>query len=1336
MVHLRHLHHLEWRLEFFKRPFCTAAPPRAPAFSLEAKASDHSPTLHPLARAAMTSEKPTPASRRRRGSLASGTQTSVGVFCRFRPPNEREKRLSAEAAQGKGGAEIEYQPQQVLIHEGKKSSKGARNKFNLDAVFDPTSTQGAVYDAVARDMVASIVHGFNGTIFAYGQTGSGKSYSMMGPGDLVRRLGAGDVVSEEKGIIPRAVDHLFKLMQESPDTEFKVSVSYLEVYQEKISDLLVPDRANTNLKLTEYVKGRFEAANLTRQHVTSAQEVLKCLSDGDACRTIRSTDMNAVSSRSHAVLEIRVKRENADGSTKEGLLNLVDLAGSESVGKTGAEGQGLKEAQKINQSLSALSGVIKSLSDGAPHVPYRDSTLTKILMSSLGGNCKTALLLAASPSSDNVTESISTLRFGERAKKIKTAVKANEQKSQAALQKQVELQQEEIARLKAYIAELEKVVGEGGAGSVDTGELQRMATVAGVDRRTDASVGELVLLESELADEKEKQKMLDLELREAQAETQAAEAELQPYVRQAEEAVVALEKAQQDADVAAETLVQWRRNLQEQIVKIKADQEQKAQRAAETLASALADQAKEHAAQMAAMRKAWEARLDESAADELIAEMQCACEARVAKAEEQAGEKIAAHIAEGVQKEALLQQLNAQSTELDEAARKRTVEDQIAKDKADQEQKAQQAAETLESALANQAKEHAAQMAAARKAWEGRVVEPSAEDLARDAEERKAWEQRLAQEQVEKADALSSLESSQLELAASSQQLSAQQLELEEAARAREEEQRRADVAEASRDSLMRAVSAEAEDRMESAEASFKDGMEMLRQENYTCVELFRSGLAELQKAQERNTGGNSTEIVSRQADLEAGLDASLSKALQSRSAFVDTAVDRCHFGAAVKAIDSTGTQVGSIITSNDDESLQRYRSQRTAGEEPETPKVSVRWTPGLQIHDILVTTLRTATMADQVAHASTWCTMKTIWRHDGRTGCIDSAVSEDDGAVEVEWTDATHSRLPAIRLEMAAEEERKSFEDNYIVKLRTDGTDVTIPGGLTKASGIVVLEESSDGWQKALWKLGLTSIALCDPKSLSIYSHQIRVETNGKPADWVFYDRAKDHYSLSTNHGVALMESKEVSFNSSDPIVVRVKRCSFGGAASTAKEKEAWGFAGPVAFAVGKASGKMMHQRHSMTMPDGDSNGMDEDGRASASTLVTIGSLRQARREPEGECSKQKPTLGTWPPRWVRLDGAALRFFDKQGDKKQRGSTIEDVTGCIVTAGTEKFRMYGTWYLITLERRNHASLPDLQDNGHSRFCFKNEPDRDMFSVALQNVAAGRPWDVNVAGDL
>jgi hypothetical protein len=232
-----------------------------------------------------------------------------------------------------------------------------------------------------------------------------------------------------------------------------------------------------------------------------------------------------------------------------------------------------------------------------------------------------------------------------------------------------------------------------------------------------------------------------------------------------------------------------------------------------------------------------------------------------------------------------------------------------------------------------------------------------------------------------------------------------------------------------------------------------------------------------------------------------------------------------------------------------------------------------------------------------------------------------------------------------------------------------------------------------------------------------------------------VFYDRAKDHYSLSTNHGVKGLESKEVKYNSADPTVVRVKKSSVGGSVATSKEKEAWGFAGPVAFGVGKVAGHMMHRQHSIAAPEGGgSDGMQAAGGGGrASTLVNAG----ARRAPEGNCRKQKPTLkANWPARWVKLDGKALLFFDKQGDKKPRGSSINDLSGCAVADGIEKFTFDGTYYSITLERRGHASLPDLQDNGCSRFCFKNEPDRDAFSAALRNVAAGREWDAHTAGDL
>jgi kinesin family protein 5 len=249
------------------------------------------------------------------------------------------------------------------------------------------------------------MEGYNGTIFAYGQTGAGKSYTMMG-----------DVENEElKGLTPRIVQNLFdNICNSSADLEFTVKVSFMEIYMERVKDLLNPQ--NDNLPVHEdkskgvYVKGLLEV------FVGSIGEVFEAMRRGLSSRASSSTNMNAESSRSHSIFVIHVTQKNTStGSSKTGRLSMVDLAGSEKVGKTGATGQTLEEAKKINKSLSALGNVINSLTDGkSSHIPYRDSKLTRILQESLGGNSRTTLIINCSPSSCNDAETISTLRFGMR----------------------------------------------------------------------------------------------------------------------------------------------------------------------------------------------------------------------------------------------------------------------------------------------------------------------------------------------------------------------------------------------------------------------------------------------------------------------------------------------------------------------------------------------------------------------------------------------------------------------------------------------------------------------------------------------------------------------------------------------------------------------------------------------------------------------------------------------------------------------------------------------------------------------------------------------------------
>lgn len=326
-------------------------------------------------------------------------------------------------------------------------SKEASGSFTFDRVFDMSSRQSDVFDYSIRPTVDDILNGYNGTVFAYGQTGAGKSYTMMG----------GDIDDDvAKGVIPRIVEQIFASILASPSNiEYTVRVSYMEIYMERIRDLLMPQ--NDNLPVHEeknrgvYVKGLLEV------YVSSQDEVYEVLRRGGQARAVSATNMNQESSRSHSIFVVTVTQKNVDtGSLKSGQLFLVDLAGSEKVGKTGASGQTLEEAKKINKSLSALGMVINALTDGkTSHIPYRDSKLTRILQESLGGNSRTTLIINCSPSSYNDVETLGTLRFGMRAKTIKNKAKVNAELSPAELKAMLKKSQAQITTYETYIGVLE-----------------------------------------------------------------------------------------------------------------------------------------------------------------------------------------------------------------------------------------------------------------------------------------------------------------------------------------------------------------------------------------------------------------------------------------------------------------------------------------------------------------------------------------------------------------------------------------------------------------------------------------------------------------------------------------------------------------------------------------------------------------------------------------------------------------------------------------------------------------------------------------------------------------
>lgn len=366
---------------------------------------------------------------------------NVVVCCRFRPPSRNERETNSPIV-GRAA-----NPQTASLATGKAQPE----LFNFDYVFDVGSSQEEVFDHTAKHLITEVFGGYNATIFAYGQTGTGKTHTMMG-----------EVKTPQKGIIPRLVESIFNGIEEAPlDIEFTVKLSYIEIYNEKVRDLLATAPGKDNLRIREGAKGVW-IEDVTESYVGTNEQVLDIMNQGQSARSIAATNMNAESSRSHSVFILTLGQRNTKTESKKASkLILVDLAGSEKIAKTGAEGKTLKEAQHINKSLSALGNVINALtSAGKKHVPYRDSKLTRLLSDSLGGNSKTTLIVTCSPCGDNIEESVSTLRFGTRAKSIKNKPVVNQEKSVAELTQLLNTAQSKIDAQSQIIRLLEKDVVE------------------------------------------------------------------------------------------------------------------------------------------------------------------------------------------------------------------------------------------------------------------------------------------------------------------------------------------------------------------------------------------------------------------------------------------------------------------------------------------------------------------------------------------------------------------------------------------------------------------------------------------------------------------------------------------------------------------------------------------------------------------------------------------------------------------------------------------------------------------------------------------------------------
>ncbi|XP_021101075.1 centromere-associated protein E isoform X2 [Heterocephalus glaber] len=359
-------------------------------------------------------------------------EAAVAVCVRVRPLSSREEELG-EATQ------IYWKTDNNAIYQvdGSKS-------FNFDRVFHSNETTKNVYEEIAVPIIDSAIQGYNGTIFAYGQTASGKTHTMMGLEDCL-------------GVIPRAIHDIFQKIKKFPEREFLLRVSYMEIYNETITDLLCSAQKMKPLIIREDINRNVYVADLTEEVVYTSEMALNWITKGEKNRHYGVTKMNQRSSRSHTIfrmiLESREKGEpsNCDGSIKVSHLNLVDLAGSERAAQTGAEGVRLKEGCNINRSLFILGQVIKKLSDGqiGGFINYRDSKLTRILQNSLGGNAKTRIICTITPVSFD--ETLTTLQFASTAKYMKNTPYVNEVSSDEALLKRY---RKEIVDLKKQLEEV------------------------------------------------------------------------------------------------------------------------------------------------------------------------------------------------------------------------------------------------------------------------------------------------------------------------------------------------------------------------------------------------------------------------------------------------------------------------------------------------------------------------------------------------------------------------------------------------------------------------------------------------------------------------------------------------------------------------------------------------------------------------------------------------------------------------------------------------------------------------------------------------------------------
>lgn len=388
-------------------------------------------------------------------SKAEPPQNTVVVGVRIRPANQKEidAKMQASFKPSPNGDAVEE------LSEGKEGQK-----WPYDHVFGDDCNNEVVFNTLAKPLVASALDGYNTVLFMYGQTSSGKTFTLFG-------------AKGTRGLVDHSLQEVHKGVHEAEDQEFVIRMMFVELYNEELRDLLHdPETEGPAPKLgivDDPVLGPL-IQNITEKSFTTVEEMRGYLDAGDNRRQFGVTNMNAHSSRSHVMVRLNIESRKVakksstpirlnwgkDKPNCYSTLNLVDLAGSERANKSGTSGQSLREGSFINQSLLTLGTVISTLSKGkgGKHIPYRDSKLTRLLSSALGGNAKTCMITCISPASGNIQESYSTLRFAQRAKEIVNHAAKNELDDAHSLMLKVGKQNDEIADLRARL--------EGGEGRI------------------------------------------------------------------------------------------------------------------------------------------------------------------------------------------------------------------------------------------------------------------------------------------------------------------------------------------------------------------------------------------------------------------------------------------------------------------------------------------------------------------------------------------------------------------------------------------------------------------------------------------------------------------------------------------------------------------------------------------------------------------------------------------------------------------------------------------------------------------------------------------------------